>query len=354
MIDAQKSDFSEKSDFLTVKSALTQHEGEISERSSQMRAFVLSGGGSLGSSQTGALRALLEQDIRPDMIVGCSAGSLNASYFAREISLENVDRLADVWRAVTTRDVYPGPKLKALWRLLSGKDSLFDNHRFYEFLQQHGISPATTFAEIGQAVQLYITATHLRSGTLHVFGDNPNDRVLDALMASTALTPMHPPWTVDGERYVDGGAVTPLPLRVALERGADEIYALHIMEDVEMRSPDQIVRGVGGVLSRTLSAMFHLQTQHDLLLAEMAKKVVVHDIELRIGNPPEPTDFSQSERLITLGYEQTQAYLAALPSRRRKQRRHRRTIWRRPGGVFRRGWMGREPVLAPQPVVRGE
>lgn len=319
-----------------------------------MRAFVLSGGGSLGSSQAGALRALLEQDIRPDIIVGCSAGSLNASYFAREISLENVERLTDIWRAVTTRDVYPGRKLKALWRLLSGKDSLFDNRRFYTFLQQHDISPDDTFEDIAQEVRLYITATRLRSRSLHVFGDNPDDRVLDALMASTALTPMHPPWTVDGERYVDGGAVTPLPLRVALERGADEIFALHIMEDLEMRSPDQIVRGVAGVLSRTLSTMFQLQTQHDLLLAEMAKKVVVHDIELRIGNPPEPTDFSQSERLIELGYAQTQTYLAALPSRGRKQRQHRRTIWRRPGGIFRRGWMSKESTLAPQPVAGSE
>jgi CO/xanthine dehydrogenase Mo-binding subunit len=100
--------------------------------------------------------------------------------------------------------------------------------------------------------------------------------------------------------------------------------------------------------------MFHLQTQHDLLLAEMAKKVTVHHIELRIPNPPEPTDFSQADRLIQLGYVQTQAYLAELPSRWRKRRQHGRPFWRRPGGVFRRGWTSRQPALIPQPVARGE
>ena len=50
-------------------------------------------------------------------------------------------------------------------------------------------------------------------------------------MASTALTPLHPPWEVNGERYVDGGTVTPLPLRVALERGATDIWALHLSDD---------------------------------------------------------------------------------------------------------------------------
>ena len=79
-----------------------------------------------------------------------------------------------------------------------------------------------------QGARLFVTATHLRTGRLHVFGDDPNDRVLDALMASTALIPLHPPWEIDGEKYVDGGTVTPLPIRVALERGATEIFALHI------------------------------------------------------------------------------------------------------------------------------
>ena len=319
-----------------------------------MRAFVLSGGGSLGSTQAGALRALLEQDIRPDILVGCSAGSLNASYFAREISLDNVERLENVWRTVTTRDVYPGRKLKAVWRLLSGKDSLFDNRRFYAFLQQHGLAPDLTFGELAQEVRLYITTTHLPSRSLRVFGDNPDDRVLDALMASTALTPMHPPWIIDGEPYVDGGAVTPLPLRVALERGANEIFALHIMEDMSMRSPDQIIRGVGNVLSNTLSTMFHLQTQHDLLLAEMAKKVVLHDIELCIPNPPEPTDFSQADRLIHLGYVQTRTYLAELPSKGRRTRQRGQPFWRRPNGLFRRRWSPEKPALAPQPVTTGE
>ena len=41
-------------------------------------AFVLSGGGSLGAVQVGMLQALSERGVRPDLLVGTSAGALNA------------------------------------------------------------------------------------------------------------------------------------------------------------------------------------------------------------------------------------------------------------------------------------
>lgn len=280
-----------------------------------MRAFVLSGGGNLGPIQVGALRALLAANIYPQMIVGCSAGALNAAYIARGVSLEQVGRLADVWRDVTRRDVYPGHRLTALWRFFSGADSLYDNRNFYAFLQRHGTTPAHTFAHV-QNLKLYVTATNLHTGRLHVFGDNPHDRILDALMASTALTPMHPPWEVDGEYYIDGGTVTPLPLRVALERGATEIYSLHIdsssasTPEEMLHDSQRLIRGVAGVLTRSVSTMLQLQVQHDLRLTEGRKRVKLHHIRLAVPNPPAHNDFSQVDALIDSGYQATQTFLA--------------------------------------------
>lgn len=279
-----------------------------------MRAFVLSGGGNLGPIQVGALRALLEADIYPQMIVGCSAGALNAAYIARGVSLEQLDQLADVWRSVTARDVYPGHRLTAFWRFLSGQDSLYDNRNFYAFLQRHGTTPAHTFAHV-RKLKLYVTATNLHTGRLHVFGDNPHDRILDALMASTALTPMHPPWEIDGEYYIDGGTVTPLPLRVALERGATEIYSLHIVSGGEGVMGDaasdsqRLFRGVASLLTRSVSTMLQLQVQHDLRLTEGQKRVKLHHIRLTVVNPPTHNDFSQVDALMASGYEATKRYL---------------------------------------------
>lgn len=272
------------------------------------RAFVLSGGGSLGAMQVGALRALLERAILPDMVIGCSVGALNASYVATAPDMGMLARAAQVWANVTTARVYPGTRLRVIWRFLSGQDSLYDNRSFYAFLQESGCTPAATFGDLAGA-ELYVTATHLRSGRLHVFGDNRADRVLDALMASTALTPLHPPWEVEGERYVDGGTVTPLPLRVALDRGATEIYAIHLHKPSQ-DPPAGRMRGVTAHINQAVSTMLRLQAEHDLLLAETARRVRFHYFTIFPSTPVEPTDFGQSDNLIEQGYTQTKALLA--------------------------------------------
>src|SRR5687768_8820959 len=57
-------------------------------------AFVLGGGGNLGSIQVGQLRALLERDITPDVVIGCSVGSLNGAALAADPSLATIERMA--------------------------------------------------------------------------------------------------------------------------------------------------------------------------------------------------------------------------------------------------------------------
>lgn len=316
-----------------------------------IRAFVLSGGANLGPIQVGALRALLEHNIRPDIVVGCSAGALNAGYFAQDISLAQVERLGQVWRSVKTRDIYPEHRVGALWRLLSGQDSFFSNRNFYAFLQRQGVTPAQTFGQ-ATAVPLYVTATHLHTGRLHVFGDNPYDRILDALMASTALTPLLPPWEVNGERYIDGGTVTPLPLRVALERGATEIYSLHIQTG-EVENPEpSLVRGIAGMLTRSVDTMIGLQAQHDLYLTKAEKKVRLHHIPLQVVKPPAPTDFTQVENLIQAGYEQTVAFLDPLSGQHTVKRPKALPEWQKmPAELLRRWRQTRATITAQSPVL---
>lgn len=284
------------------------------------RTFVLSGGGALGAMQVGALRSLLEHNVLPETLVGCSVGALNAANLAREVSLEQVERIAGIWRQVSRSIVYPGGRMSVLWRVATGQDSLHDNRLFYQFLQDSGCTPALTFGSVSGA-RLFVTATVFRSGRLHVFGDDPNDRVLDALMASTALTPLHPPWEINGERYVDGGTVTSLPLRVALDRGAGEIWALHLLDEHGMDADSEAhsaaagnqetpaVHGVAGHISKAVDTMLRLQVEHDLHLVSGERRVKFHHVPLVSPQRIEPTDFSQAEILMGAGYEQMNAYL---------------------------------------------
>ncbi len=60
-------------------------------------AFVFQGGGSLSAPQVGMLRALAQAGIVPDLVIGTSAGALNAVAFASDPTARGVQRLTDLW-----------------------------------------------------------------------------------------------------------------------------------------------------------------------------------------------------------------------------------------------------------------
>src|ERR1700709_2238025 len=71
-------------------------------------AFVLSGGASLGALQVGMLRALYEQGVVPDLLVGTSVGALNAGFVAsRPQAPATAAELARVWRGLQREDIFP-------------------------------------------------------------------------------------------------------------------------------------------------------------------------------------------------------------------------------------------------------
>src|SRR3954462_2769767 len=71
-------------------------------------AFVLSGGASLGAVQPGMLRSLYELGITADLLVGTSAGALNAAFVAsRPQTVQTARDLARIWRDLRREDVFP-------------------------------------------------------------------------------------------------------------------------------------------------------------------------------------------------------------------------------------------------------
>jgi NTE family protein len=65
-------------------------------------ALVLGGGGARGALQVGAVRALLEADIRPDLLVGTSIGAINAAGLAiRGVAAATIPSMVEDWRAAT-------------------------------------------------------------------------------------------------------------------------------------------------------------------------------------------------------------------------------------------------------------
>lgn len=270
-----------------------------------MIAFVLSGGGNRGALQAGALLALLERGIKPDMIVGTSAGAANAAYLAADPSPAGAQRLIALWKEITKEDIYPGNYLTMALRFASGQDSLFPSENRRRFFESHMPPEIRRFGDV-TALRLYIVATHLNTGRLHLFGEDPEESLLDAVMASTAIPPYFAPWEYEGEQYIDGAATSNLPVGVALDKGAREIYALHVVGRQQRREG---VHGLLSIVGQALAALLNQQLALDLERVYRERRVKFHYIRLESFQDLIFWDFDRAAEMVEEGYRVAENYL---------------------------------------------
>lgn len=183
-------------------------------------AFVLSGGGSLGAVQVGMLRALGDHGFAPDLLVGSSAGALNAAFVAGHgTSAASIDRLEGVWRSLRRQDVFPFAPHRHVLALAGLRPSLCAPDGLRRLVETH-----LTYDRIEDAgIPLHIVATDVLSGTEVVLDSGDP---LDAVLASAAIPGVFPTVTVDGRALFDGGVADNTPISQAVRLGADRVVVL--------------------------------------------------------------------------------------------------------------------------------
>lgn len=267
------------------------------------RAFVLSGGGNRGPLQVGALRALLEAGIAPDFLVGTSAGALNAVAFAADPTPEGLERLAAAWLRVRRSDIYPGNLLTIVWRLVTGRDSLFDSAGMRRVLQANLPPRVRTFGDLQRPC--YVTAADLRTQRLILFGEDPATPLLEPVLASASVPVIHPPVRFRGMQLVDGGVVAVVPITIALEKGAEELYILDLSYGPQDLPPR---RGVVEIAMASYQTLLYEQTLDDLYDA-LQSRATVHHICLMDFRDISFLDFSKTAPMLAAGYEAMRRYL---------------------------------------------
>lgn len=174
-------------------------------------ALVLSGGSLRGFAHLGVLKVLAANDIRPDLIVGTSAGSIVGGLYASGLSVEALEAAA----ATVDFDLFSGFVAS---RFGMGRPLV---HGF--------VDRYTQGARIESfPIRFAAVATDLQSGCLAVF--NGGDAAI-AMQASTAVPGVFAPTSIGGRDYVDGSLVSPLPVRVARALGAERVIAVDVVFD---------------------------------------------------------------------------------------------------------------------------
>jgi NTE family protein len=261
--------------------------------------FVLGGGGARGALQVGALRALLEAGYQPDLLVGTSIGAINAAGLAVwGVDLAGVDALERAFCDVAQANLMD-PRLGRLaLRALTGLPNQPATQRVADFLTSKGISPELRFGRLRDA-RLGLVATDLETGQPVIYGQDPEQSVLEGVLASMALPPWFAPREKDGHLIVDGAALSNLPIEPALALGATEIIALNLDDPSNMLGSE---RPLDQSVSKAFVAMSHRHISLETKLAE-AHGVAVRRIDLRSFEPTPIWDFDWTREMIAVGYE---------------------------------------------------
>jgi NTE family protein len=268
--------------------------------------FVLGGGGSRGALQIGAMKAFLENGIKPDLLVGTSIGAVNATGFALwGVNLSAIKKLEYAWKEIADAQILDPRISRLLVKIIIGYQNDRTKRKVEDYFISKGFFRELQFNSIPQ-VKLALISSDIETGQVVIYGKDPNDFILEGILSSIALPPWFTPYQVKERTMVDGGAFSNVPIEPALQLGATEIYAL------DLDDPSLVDHENHSISHNFLKYFYALSRRHVYLEMALAKAqgIPVHRITFE-GSTDKPIwDFSDQRKLIRIGYETTKSKLA--------------------------------------------
>ncbi|SDY84419.1 NTE family protein [Collimonas sp. OK242] len=260
-------------------------------------AFVFAGGGSLGAIEAGMLRELIASGVRPDFLVGASAGAINSVFFAYQPHTAGTMRLEFLWRGIRRRQILP-------WSILSVLGAARGTHlvnpaKLRSLLYEHFGNRTLEDADL----PVHVVATEMKTGNEIVISTGP---AVDAVLASTAIPGVFPPVSVDGNMLIDGGVANNTPISTAIRLGATRVIVLATgFTCAERRQPK-------GALEHAMSAL-NLLVARQLVsdLERWASHAAIAVVAPLCPLDVSPYDYSQCGLLIDRAAAETRRWLEA-------------------------------------------
>jgi NTE family protein len=272
--------------------------------SARRTAFVLSGRASLGAVHAGMLRALYEHGITADVLVGTSAGALNAAFVASRPQTEQTAReLADVWRDLRREDLFPVSMRALLGGLCRTRDHLVPDHMLRRLVRRH-----CQFDDLaGATTPLHVVAYDLIAGREVLLSGGP---AVDAIMASASIPGVFPPVAIGEQLLIDGGVANTTPISHAVGLGATRVYVLPAQT-----GPRHVDRSACGAIDAAIHALAVLvDGRFAADLARYADQVEVIVLPAPNSHGVQPTDFEHAGRLTAEALAACRQMLAARPA----------------------------------------
>lgn len=227
-------------------------------------ALVLGSGGARGYAHIGVIQVLEQHGIHPDFIVGTSAGSIVGSIYASGKTAEELRNIALKMKAHDVRDLKIDLK------------GFFDGKKVENYVNlQVNNTPLEKLK-----TPMYVVATQLKEGKKVVFNYGNTGQ---AVRASVSIPSMFVPTKIGKDEYVDGGLVSPVPVEVAHDLGADIIIAV----DILAQPIHTETNNVWGLFNQNINIMQNHLAQEELQYAdiviqpELKEKAHIFDVKNR-------------------------------------------------------------------------
>lgn len=243
--------------------------------------LALGGGAARGFAHVGVIQVLEQNGIKPDLVVGTSAGSLVAALYASGKNGAELEQAALAMDEASLTD----------WTLPFGNRGMLRGAAVARYVAAQTQSKWIEH----MSLPLGIVATDLATGTGILFqrGD-----VGTAVRASSSVPGVFQPVSIAGRDYVDGGLVAPVPVAYAQQMGAELVIAVDISSPPEANPANDLLK----VMLQTFAIMGQIINRHELKSAQ----VVVRPELAGVGSAA----FSERQRSMAAGRA---AMLAAMP-----------------------------------------
>ena len=266
---------------------------------------MLSGGGSLGAVQVGMLKALTENGIHPELLIGASVGAINAAWMAGHPSHDGALELAEIWLGLRRQDVFPISPWSGARGLIGRSNHVISNAMHVAnlrmLLEKH--IPYRRLEETEKPV--HIMTTELKTGRAFDISSGP---AVPALLASTAIPGVFPPVTIGQRILVDGGIASHTPIAAAIGLGAKRIYVLPVSCMWLNQEPTNALGIALHALGRFVEQKVEIEVAAHKDVAD------IHVLGAADLPPVSPADFSRTKDLIERGYKSTLRYLNVVPA----------------------------------------
>ena len=239
--------------------------------------LALSGGGAKGIAHAGVLKHLEEEEIIPTSIAGTSSGAIVAALYGWGYSPEDI---LQFFKSVYFFN----------WKHFTLKRGGLINSSAFEVYFERIFGDAVIK---DLKIPTYITATDMVNGTLKIF--DPDARIVDAILASTAIPGIISPHIINSKIYSDGGILNHFPVDI-LRDETDFLIGVYV-SPLQVVEPDQLK----SMRSLTRRAFNLLSANADIQKFDLCDWLI--EPKELVNYPTFETNKHRMDEIYSIGYD---------------------------------------------------